>query len=350
MPTIEPNDLTVIRQDCQAILWHLSKERSLHRRIFLLADLLSKGEVLPPTEGLRWQNLGLRAILGMISEEETLTMATAIRSPLIAFLTPKPRELRGALGVFGLSAAVNEPSRRHKGFRYWEVEHDACRVVITMAGEERGFAISAAVRALAQSYRPEVIVLCGVAAGIREKVLLGDVVVAERVVDYEGGVKRTSGILPRPEFLELRDDLAREVAYFEARTGGRVEDCARTIRTSTEGHTEVDSALAGLSPRVMGGSILSGEKVLQDGVSMDHLRAALDDRARAVDQESWAFAKACEEETIRWLVFRGVSDFGDEASMEHGAQSASSRDFQTVAAMCATVCGLAFIENVYLQA
>ena len=59
------------------------------------------------------------------------------------------------------------------------------RVAVTCIGRAGNSAAAAAVRETVSEYHPRVIILVGIAAGVREKLQLGDVVLSERVVSYE---------------------------------------------------------------------------------------------------------------------------------------------------------------------
>jgi nucleoside phosphorylase len=60
----------------------------------------------------------------------------------------------------------------------------------------------------------------------------------------------------------------------------------------------------------MRGVILAGGKLLEDG-SLPKMRKTFHDRTRAAEMEGGGFAAACNEFSWRWMVFRGIADFGE---------------------------------------
>jgi nucleoside phosphorylase len=69
---------------------------------------------------------------------------------------------------------------------------------------------------------------------------------------------------------------------------------------------------AGLNelPKYKLGTILAGEKLRRDG-ALPAIAARFGEKIMAIEMEGSGFAAACESKSISWLVFRGISDYGD---------------------------------------
>jgi nucleoside phosphorylase len=129
----------------------------------------------------------------------------------------------------------------------------------------------------------------GIAAGIRGRVELGDVVIPEQIYYYESSKVIAEGELIAPMWKSTDARVRRAVSVFPVVTdlGG-----AGAVRVNT------DCVIA------------SGEKV----VASDEFRIRLDSAHRklaAIDMESYGVACAAERCGARFTVIKGISDFAD---------------------------------------
>lgn len=168
-------------------------------------------------------------------------------------------------------------------------------------------------------YRPRVVVLMGIAAGMRGKTRIGDVVVAERVVAYEpAALMRTADgplMQPRPEidrvphamsqaFVTYRADANRLREKF-VRAGGKFP----TVPTGREDEFRQHVA-SSIGVRLA--TVASGEKLLRDPEEFSALRDGMHGKTEAGEMEAVGVVEACRRANVPWMVFRGISDFGDE--------------------------------------
>jgi tetratricopeptide (TPR) repeat protein/nucleoside phosphorylase len=93
------------------------------------------------------------------------------------------------------------------------------RVAIAQAGDMGVVAATNALLPLVEAYRPRCVAMCGVCAGRRGKVNLGDVIAAERLFFHDTGKKFPDGVLQDLKTYNLRDDwkVALEQFDFAAR-------------------------------------------------------------------------------------------------------------------------------------
>ncbi|MDF5724353.1 MAG: hypothetical protein PUP91_28600 [Rhizonema sp. PD37] len=186
------------------------------------------------------------------------------------------------------------------GFAGWEV-------VIAEVGEGNIQAALGTERAIAY-FNPSVILFVGVAGGIKDLVI-GDVVVANRVYYYEfRKIDKTDGV--RPYVLNVDSKLI-EIAKHEAKQSGWQAKLEPSPNQS---------------PRVIVKPIASGEKVFASTQSREFqlLRQYYND-AIAVEMEGKGFLEAVNNR-VPALIIRGISDLID------GKNAADADGFQKIAA------------------
>ena len=157
---------------------------------------------------------------------------------------------------------------------------------------------------LAERYRPEYIVLSGIAGGIdRDDVTLGDVVIADHVEGYE--IQKFDG----GRSLHRRVAIDHPSKYLRETIARRVEIAGKWIE-----RIKVERPMAG-TPKVVIGNLIAGEKILGDGEN-EYQRKILEafDKAIAVDMESHGLgrgafsARSTRYYNLNYLVVRGISD------------------------------------------
>ena len=155
--------------------------------------------------------------------------------------------------------------------------------------------------------------LVGIAAGNPDKLKIGDVVSSTFVIEYERQSLRPGEARRRPRQFVPPTPMSVHLAHFNPdRSRGRVtgtwrDDVAALVKPLEKSGSRIPPKLREFSFHKAG--ILSGEKLKRDGTLP---RMALDyhEQAIACDQESAGFALACSERK-QWIVFRGISDYGD---------------------------------------
>lgn len=86
-----------------------------------------------------------------------------------------------------LSGVAWETRYDGDGFRYYEATRGELRLFAAWSGEMGETAAAERCRALIDELKPAVLGLCGICAGRRGKVSLGDVIVADKVFSYDHG-------------------------------------------------------------------------------------------------------------------------------------------------------------------
>lgn len=172
-----------------------------------------------------------------------------------------------------------------------------------------------------ERYRPRVVLLVGIAAGMRGKVQIGDVVLSERVVAYESAAwaldeNNQPVVQLRPEITRIAHGIQQDVMNYKY-------DSARLLETfrylgggfpralwgkKKEWKTHVASSVV-VRPQV---TFASGDKLLKDPSKLRELRSNVHGKIEAGEMEAAGLVSACHVTNTPWLMIRGISDFGDD--------------------------------------
>jgi nucleoside phosphorylase len=275
---------------------------------------------------------------------------TQVKDIDVAIVTLKKPELLGAKVAFGVSLDSASP-RLQRGYHLFEGEfnderyhHSKYSFVLTVASDDRNVACSNCVNAVLSLYRPKVCILIGMAAGTRAKVGLGDVVIAETVIDTAGGRAEVGGVIPRPEHFSIDQPTKLQLTNYEESWSAGFRSVVDTLKTHRAAPATMSESWM---PSFKQGIILADEKLIADG-SMEQRRLQNHDQAIALDMESSGFAQACIAQAVPWLIFRGVSDYGDPESKDGAVPNDPNRkNWQPFASLAAAHIARNFLATRY---
>ncbi|MDO9005471.1 MAG: 5'-methylthioadenosine/adenosylhomocysteine nucleosidase [Aquabacterium sp.] len=145
------------------------------------------------------------------------------------------------------------------------------------------------------------VLFTGVAGGLGEGVRVGDVVVADALLQHD---MDASPLFPRFELPGLGVDRL----WADADLGRLVVQAATDVLAEAHVHGLVPSA-----PRVHQGLVISGDLFVDTTSESDALRLALPD-ALAVEMEGAALAQGCHDFGVPFAVIRTISDRADDAA------------------------------------
>lgn len=200
-------------------------------------------------------------------------------------------------------------TREVAGVQFDVGELDGHPVVLSRAGIGK---VNAALVAtlLADRFGCRAIAFSGVAGGLDPDLRIGDVVIADRTVQHDAGVIEDTA---------LQAYQAGHVPFFNPTAEfGWAADPALLARVRGHLGGFTLSPLSGAAgggdrpPRIVYGTVLTGDQYLHCALTRDNLHADLG--GHAVEMEGAAVSQVCASFGIPWLVIRALSDLAGSQS------------------------------------
>lgn len=183
------------------------------------------------------------------------------------------------------------------------------RVVLAAAGMGK---VNAGLVAtlLADRFSCSTIVFTGVAGGLDPQLHIGDIVIADRVVQHDFGLVHEERLHPYQPGYVLVINPTERLGYPVA------PDLIDRVRRHLEGFTlpALPTAAGGADtpPRIVYGTVLTGDQFLH--CERTRTRLHNDFGGLAIEMEGGAVAQVCEAFAIPWLVIRALSDLAGAGS------------------------------------
>ena len=228
----------------------------------------------------------------------------------IAIVSAMQQEIAALLG-----AMPDETPRLLAGRKFWIGHLDGHEVVAVLSGVGKVAAATTATL-LAGELGVERAIFTGTAGGLHERARVGDVVVAEALLQHD---MDASPLFPRHEVpFYGRDRFAGDAAMSAALgEAARAVLAAALQRSGDEAGEGLDAARLGAfgieSPQVHAGLVLSGDRFVATAAESEALRQRLPD-ALAVEMEGAALAQVCFDFRLPFAVVRTVSDRADDSA------------------------------------
>jgi nucleoside phosphorylase len=261
----------------------------------------------------------------------------------IGILTVIPAELEATLQVLGLTD--DDRIKSEDGTNYWfgSVQSGLAKrsyeLILGIIGGAGNNDTAAATVSMIKEYSPKIIFLVGIAAGIKRKIKIGEVVLSERVVAYEPAAIEKGKNVPRPEMTRIPHSVEQDVAsYFPqaAALTASFTEVGGSFPSPPIGSEKAFSEFVAKSITARRATVASGEKLLKDPRFLKTLRRTIHGKIELGEMEAAGLAAACRRTNTPWLVVRGISDFGD---------SFKSDEFHPFAAKAAAVVLSDFIKG-----
>lgn len=314
-------------------------------------DLMADPKLLFPATGeaVRSRMLGMSLDapvleLGELARRVADTIAQELGAlelqfPRVLVLTALPVELDAAREAFGGNLA--SPRSTPAQTSYWPFKSE-CGTVVAIAcfGNSGNLDAAASTTELLDHLSPSLVVMVGIAAGIRDKCRLGEVVISERVVAYEGAALTTgpdgSQVLPRPEQYRPPHGVLQAISAYVSdvrSVSSRLARAARAVGLVLPPDSEFGAVTSEFVPRLA--TLAAGEKLLRDP---DKFRAfrSLHGKVEVAEMEAAGVANACQRRGVPYVIIRGISDFGDDKKDDR---------FHRIAAAAASIVAADFIRH-----
>ena len=227
------------------------------------------------------------------------TQASGATARPLGVLAALPQELGDLIAAMQAESGVRTHTFGRRDYHIGTVHGAPCVVTLARVGK---VAAAATVSALIHAFDVEAVVFTGVAGGVGPAVRIGDIVVAEALMQHD---MDASPLFPRFEVPLL--DISRFAADTPL-TAALAGACERFVEE--EGEALSRRFLTEARPVVHRGLIISGDKFVASATSVDLLRAALPD-ALAVEMEGAAIAQVCYEYGLPCAIVRTISDTAD---------------------------------------
>lgn len=254
-----------------------------------------------------------------------MLLSFEIMETIVLILTPLPLEykavvqhLTGASRTFIRDGAAYEEG-------YFEGEHHHYKVVVSETGMSNADMSLASERAI-QQVQPHLVLLVGIAAGIKD-VRIGDVLVAKKVYSYDSGKEDVDGFKARPAV----ESFSRELLA-NAQVLSRSEEWKKRCS---------DGAPAA---KVFIGPIAAGDKVVAstDNETYRRIKTHYNDTL-GLEMEASGFGLTIQmHRRIHGLVVRGISD------MCEGKAETDQQNWQPVAAERAAAFAFELLYGLHL--
>ena len=237
----------------------------------------------------------------------------------VAVITVIPAELAAVRYHLGIAEGAVRIYRGTRIFReatvFSTVHQRSLRVIVGCIGRASQADAALETATICREFDPALVILCGIAAGVRDKVRIGDVVIAREIVDLSLKVAEGGEYRERPSGARAHPKTVQMLAQFQPTDGlfakSFAERCDLRI-TIPPGEEGIYRAHVTDGPSVHDAAIGS-EDVLQRDQTMFAKMLETHQQIRAAEMEAGGFVKGCQdgEHSRPWLVVRGISDFGD---------------------------------------
>lgn len=236
--------------------------------------------------------------------------------PDVLILTALPVELSAAKQGLDISEEV-QPFQTKIGIHFWKTilvqKNKRCLscALACFAGPGNVDASSITSNLLSE-LNPNYVIMLGIAAGMREKCALGEVILSERIVAYEGAAFVEEGIMEsRPRILELDIKVRQDISSYLSNINSikdRLTQIYEKLAIDLPEQADIGQVSKSVIPRAA--TIASGEKLLRDPEKFKALKE-IHGKIEIAEMEGAGLFAACADYKKPVLMIRGISDFGD---------------------------------------
>lgn len=339
----------------------MANQSKLIRDIKAIAYHIQNGEGV----GIKMDDLSHKLNL-LVAELEDLqlrkeaeTVSTKKQQFDIAIISIIPKEFEALNTVFNFRNEENNEEFDHiLGLRLWKTSIKQERgdkrelsALFTMVGSAGNLPSYLETNTILKKYDIGLMILCGIAAGSKDKKSIYSAVVSDNVVYYENQKLTETGSEFRFKPIPVDDIRVKDLPHLESilnRWKGKFIDSLKSIKINKGDFNDKDWIDKDWidNVKIETGSILSGEKLFADGNYFDHLSevSSIGKSRVAGEMEGYGFGYACRQNSHSdWLIFRGISDYGGKEKRDEVNQK-----YQILAALSAATLVREYLEHIYI--
>lgn len=232
----------------------------------------------------------------------------------VVIIVAVPNEKDGAYNAFNLSKATSKKLDfldRYR-FDYVQFNHDGLNIALLIQ-PSMGMTQSASLTSRAiLAFQPKLVAMVGICAGRKEKVSLGDIVIASDVFDYTAGKQYVDRFGPRPKSYPIDDTLASYIV------GSIIDkhELVGKIVDAYQGDKPSHQISIHFKPIASGTAVIDDPKIVQDIIKNQ-------DDLVGIDMEAYALAVSSNILRTKWIIIKSVQDFadGEKSTTETGIRS-----------------------------
>lgn len=289
----------------------------------LLNDLISKTKILDDTKESKYE-----ALIVTVIDVEFEMLKNVFSLSDFPFYKDKNIEL--------FAASTTTVSNEHN-------------IVVAKIGKAGNIYATLLTERILTKFEFRIAILCGIAAGLRGQIELGDALVSGSVYYYELEKLKSVDRVDRADFIQSRDQIKSFIlglpSNFDNGQSAFINQIYKSKRKYQSAHLKykkkegqyqksngkpIEDKKARKQIREFYPSlktdkdywILSGEKLLADGKKIKEL-SEKHDYFIVSEMEAAGFAMACRSNDVDWIIIRGITDFGDEFKNDTFHYSAS---------------------------
>lgn len=230
------------------------------------------------------------------------------------FFCVKPVELEALSEAFNFDLKQSKPDRDLKGVSLYfcELQLDnfpVQKILVAYTDIDTNLQNASKMSHVLQLVDTSKAFLIGMCAGVKKRMNIGHVAISRKVKYYESGKYTGRDLEPR----DLNISLNQNIYMTEILENLQEEYVNSLKQVSSVNHKFSEKYLDdGYQLITKEGVAASGEKLVASEEFMEGI-AARDQQCKYVDMESAAFALTCNEFSVPWLIFKGISDYGLES-------------------------------------
>ena len=254
----------------------------------------------------------------LVMTNRSLPPTERVDAVILTVIPPELRAARQALAVSGRDRIQDASGTLYdRGKIFSERRNRNYAFALGCIGSAGNPSAAAATTAAIHRWRPQAVLLMGIAAGYRGKVKIGNVVFSERIVAYEPAALKVAEDgspieEPRPEIERWTHAIAQDVQSYIADGGSdRWSERFKQLGGSFPEPPPEERDSVARTIRADISTIASGEKLLCNPDKLKFVRERTHGKTEAGEMEAVGFVEACRRERVDWLAIRGISDFGD---------------------------------------